>query len=47
MRAGEVSALRYCDIYDDRIYVNHNWSVVDGEKDPKRHDADHASAHPR
>ncbi|MBQ8680430.1 MAG: site-specific integrase [Treponema sp.] len=38
MRAGEVSALRYCDIYDDRIYVNHNWSVVDGEKDPKRHE---------
>ena len=35
MRAGEVSALRYCDIYDDRIYVNHNWS---GEKDPKRHE---------
>ncbi len=38
MRAGEVSALRYCDIYDDRIYVSHNWSVVDGEKDPKRHE---------
>ena len=38
MRAGEVSALRYCDIYDGRIYVNHNWSVVDGEKDPKRHE---------
>ena len=38
MRAGEVSALRYCDVYDDRIYVNRNWSVVDGEKDPKRHE---------
>lgn len=38
MRAGEVSALRYCDIYDDRIYVNHNWSVIDKEKDPKRHE---------
>ena len=38
MRAGEISALRYCDIYDDRIYIQHNWSVVDGEKEPKRHE---------
>ena len=38
LRAGEVSCLRYCDIYDDRIYVNHSWNVVDGEKDPKRHE---------
>jgi integrase len=30
MRIGEIRALRICDIHEKYIYVEHNWSAVDG-----------------
>ncbi|MBQ5449908.1 MAG: site-specific integrase [Treponema sp.] len=35
MRAGEISGLRYCDLGEDRIFINHAWGVVDGLKSTK------------
>lgn len=32
LRAGEVLALRLCDVGKDRLYVNHSWSWSDGLK---------------
>jgi integrase len=35
LRMGEVLALRMCDITENRIYVRHSWSALDGLKTPK------------
>ena len=35
MRAGEISGLRYCDLGEDRIFINHAWGIVDGLKSTK------------
>lgn len=35
LRMGEVLALRMCDIAENRLYVRHSWSALDGLKMPK------------
>ncbi len=35
LRMGEVLALRMCDVAENRLYVRHSWSALDGLKTPK------------
>lgn len=35
LRLGEIQGLRMCDIGDDRLYIRHSWSPIDGLKCPK------------
>jgi len=35
LRMGEALALRMCDVTENRLYVRHSWSVIDGLKTPK------------
>ena len=35
LRMGEVLALRMCDVAENRLFVRHSWSALDGLKTPK------------